>query len=159
MDVDGHLGAAERSVSFSERDGNPARAVILSRSYRATVEDLGDAVTSRERLPRWLAGRRRPRNRRSLPVGRQCPGASSRRANDPHASRSPGRLLIHLAHPAEPKLDDAAFAACRDGKAFIKGSSERWERAPVAAGMDPGTARAAARRTAASYTGEAVEMA
>ena len=43
----------------------------------------------------------------------------------------------------------------RDGKAFIRGSGEGWERAAVATGKDPGTARVAARRTAAFHAGEA----
>ena len=54
FDVEGHLGAVERSVSSLERDGQPARAVTLSRSYATAVEDLWDAVTNRERIPRWF---------------------------------------------------------------------------------------------------------
>ena len=33
FDVKRHLGAVERSVSSLERDGQPARAVTLARSY------------------------------------------------------------------------------------------------------------------------------
>ena len=55
FDVEGHLGAVERSVSALEREGQPARAVTLSRSFATTVEDLWDAVTSGERIPRWFA--------------------------------------------------------------------------------------------------------
>ena len=54
FDVEGNLKAVERSVSALERDGQPARAVILSRSYPTTVEDLWDAVTSGERIARWF---------------------------------------------------------------------------------------------------------
>ena len=68
-------------------------------------------------------------------------------------------LALHLARPAAPKPDEAAFAASRDGRVFIAGSSEGWEKAGVAAGADPAAARAAARRTTASYTGEPVEPA
>ena len=68
-------------------------------------------------------------------------------------------LAFHLAQPAAPKPDEAAFAASRDGKAFITGSSDRWEHAAVAIGTDPATARAAARRTTAFYTGESAETA
>ena len=55
FDFENHLGAVERSVSSLERDGQPARAVTLSRGFDTTVEDLWDAVTSGERIPRWFA--------------------------------------------------------------------------------------------------------
>ena len=54
FNVEGHLSAVERSLSSLERDGQPARAVTLSRSYATTVEDLWDAVTNGERIPRWF---------------------------------------------------------------------------------------------------------
>lgn len=54
FDVERHLGAVERSVSSLEREGKPARAVTLARSYDTTVDDLWDAVTNGERLPRWF---------------------------------------------------------------------------------------------------------
>lgn len=52
LDVERLLGAVERTVSSLERDGQDARAVTLARSYATTVEDLWDAVTSAERIPR-----------------------------------------------------------------------------------------------------------
>ena len=54
FDLEGHLGAVERSVSSLEREGQPARAVTLSRSYETTIEDLWDAVTSVERISHWF---------------------------------------------------------------------------------------------------------
>ena len=54
FDVDGHLAAVERFVSSLERDGRPASAVTLARSYATTVEDLWDAVTSVRRIARWF---------------------------------------------------------------------------------------------------------
>ena len=54
LDVECNLGAVERSVSVLHRDGKPARAVTLSRSYETTIEDLWDAVTNGERIPRWF---------------------------------------------------------------------------------------------------------
>lgn len=49
-----HLSAVERSVLYLERDGKPASAVTLARTYATTVADLWDATTNKERLPRWF---------------------------------------------------------------------------------------------------------
>ncbi len=54
LDVESLLGAVERRVSSLERDGQPARAVTLARSYATTVADLWDAVTTAERIARWF---------------------------------------------------------------------------------------------------------
>ncbi len=54
FDVEEHLSAVERSVAFLDRDGQPASAVILARTYPTSVEDLWDAVTSADRIPRWF---------------------------------------------------------------------------------------------------------
>ena len=53
FDFERHLGASERSVSFLERDGQPASAVTISRQLAATIKDLWDAVTNGDRIPRW----------------------------------------------------------------------------------------------------------
>jgi uncharacterized protein YndB with AHSA1/START domain len=54
INVERYLGAVTRSVASLERDGQPALAVTLSRPYETTVEDLWDAVTNAERIPRWF---------------------------------------------------------------------------------------------------------
>ncbi|MEL6370506.1 MAG: SRPBCC family protein [Pseudomonadota bacterium] len=54
-DFEKHLDGVDRKVVALERDGAEARSVILSRAYATTVEDLWDAVTNKERLPRWFA--------------------------------------------------------------------------------------------------------
>ncbi len=54
LDVESHLAAVERSVSSLEWDGRPARAVTLSRVYESANEDLWDALTNAERIPRWF---------------------------------------------------------------------------------------------------------
>ncbi|NJM81130.1 MAG: SRPBCC family protein [Tabrizicola sp.] len=54
FDVERHLGKVERSVADLERDGKPARAVVLSRSYDTDIADLWDALTTAERIPRWF---------------------------------------------------------------------------------------------------------
>ncbi len=56
FDAESHLDAMERSVSYLEQDGKPASGVTLAREFAVTVEDLWDAVTNAERIPRWFAG-------------------------------------------------------------------------------------------------------
>jgi uncharacterized protein YndB with AHSA1/START domain len=45
---------AERGVSEREKDGKKLKVVRLSRSYSTSVEDLWDALTNKERIPRWF---------------------------------------------------------------------------------------------------------
>ena len=209
FDAAAHLAAVERSTSLLERDGRPARTVTIARSYPTTVDDLWEAVTKAERIPRWFApisgqlelgghyqlegnaggtitACRRPSSFALtwefggqvswVEVRLAADGAGGARLTLAHTSHrappfdqfGPGAtgvgwemalagLALHLEQPTAPKPDEAAFAASPEGRAFITGSSEGWERAAVAAGEDPDAARAAARRTAAFYTGEAVE--
>ncbi len=211
LDVERHLGAVERSVSSLERDGQPARAVTLARSYGTTVDDLWDAMTNSVRIPRWflpISGDLKLGGRYQLEgnaggvitacarpshlaltwefggdvswVEVRCSddGAGRARLTLTHtahvsehwAKYGPGAvgvgwelglmgLAIHLRQPNEPKMDEAAFSASPDGKAFIAGSSEGWGQASIAVGTDADAARAAARRTTAFYTGESAEPA
>ena len=53
-DLSGAHPSIERTVSLLERDGQAASAVTLARSFRTTVDDLWDAVTNGERIPRWF---------------------------------------------------------------------------------------------------------
>ena len=206
-----HLSAVHRSVSSLERNGQPANAVMLSRSYVTTVEDLWDAVTNGERIPRWflpvsgdlkLGGRYQLEGNAGgmiteckrlshfaltwefagdvswVEVRVSGDGNGRARLTLTHTSLlsehwteyGPGAtgvgwdlgllgLAIHIAQPDKPMPDEAAFAASPEGKAFIAGSSEGWAQAAMAAGEDPGAARAAARRTTAFYTGESPESA
>jgi uncharacterized protein YndB with AHSA1/START domain len=55
FDLAAHLGAMTRVVENLERDGKPAQAVIASRVYDTDAEDLWDALTNKERIPRWFA--------------------------------------------------------------------------------------------------------
>lgn len=196
-------------MSSLERDGQPVRAVTLSRSYATTVEDLWDVVTSPERIRRWflpvsgelavggsyqlegnaggtITACERPSH---FAITWEFAGDVSwvdvRIAEDraggagltlTHTARlsphwdeyGPGAtgvgwelgllgLALHLAEPNAPKPDEAEFAASRDGRALIGGSSEGWGLAAVAAGADRDAATAAARRTTAFYTGEPIE--
>jgi len=56
MDIDAAkvLGLVTRGVRNFEKDGRPASTVTLTRLYDTSADDLWDAVTSRERIPRWF---------------------------------------------------------------------------------------------------------
>ena len=69
IDFQAHLQAATRTVTVLEREGRPARGVTLERTYETTAEDLWDAATNPERLPRWflpVSGDLRPGGRYQL---------------------------------------------------------------------------------------------
>ena len=54
LNVEEQLSAVTRAVTYTERDGRPASVVTLSRSYLTSLEDLWNAGTSAERIPRWF---------------------------------------------------------------------------------------------------------
>jgi len=54
FDVPRQIGAVTRTLESRLRDGRPARVVVAARTYDTTVEDLWDALTSKERIPRWF---------------------------------------------------------------------------------------------------------
>ena len=54
MDYGNALGIEYRLVKDAEHDGQPARVVSGARTYATSAEDLWDAVTNAERIPRWF---------------------------------------------------------------------------------------------------------
>jgi hypothetical protein len=48
-----------------------------------------------------------------------------------------------------------AWLASGEGRSFVQRSSEAWCNASIEAGAEPASARAAAQRTTAAYTGDA----
>jgi uncharacterized protein YndB with AHSA1/START domain len=54
LDIGREVGLVTREVQNREHAGRPARVVLASRDYDTSVEDLWDAVTSAERIPRWF---------------------------------------------------------------------------------------------------------
>jgi uncharacterized protein YndB with AHSA1/START domain len=54
IDVASYIGAVTREVEGREHEGKPARVVIASRGYDTTIDDLWEALTSAERIPRWF---------------------------------------------------------------------------------------------------------
>ncbi len=55
MDYSNPLGIEYRVVENAEYQGQPVRIVGGSRIYNTDIEDLWDAVTNAERIPRWFA--------------------------------------------------------------------------------------------------------
>ena len=55
VDIPAQIGAVKREVRKTQRDGRPTRIVIATRTLDTTVEDLWDALTNADRIPRWFA--------------------------------------------------------------------------------------------------------
>jgi uncharacterized protein YndB with AHSA1/START domain len=53
IDVERYFGAVTREVAAREVEGKLARVVVAERDYDTDIEDLWDALTNRERIPRW----------------------------------------------------------------------------------------------------------
>jgi uncharacterized protein YndB with AHSA1/START domain len=54
IDAINKVAAVTRTVSTVDRQGRPARVVVAQRRYPTSVEDLWDAITTAERIPRWF---------------------------------------------------------------------------------------------------------
>jgi uncharacterized protein YndB with AHSA1/START domain len=54
MDVTHHISAVRRTVGHRTLEAGEAVVVTLARTYPGDVEDLWDACTNPERLPRWF---------------------------------------------------------------------------------------------------------
>lgn len=207
IDIPEQIGAVEREVREAERDGQRVQVVVARRSYDTTVDDVWDAISNPERLPRWflpVTGDLREGGRYRLEGNAE--GTIERCEPPTHlavtwefgggvswlevrlTAESPQRTQLELAHAA-PEDDHwrtygpgaggvgwdlgllgltahlggaarvdpeeaAAWSASAEGKGFIRDSSEGWYRAWVEAGQDEATAREAAAKTTAFYTGE-----
>jgi uncharacterized protein YndB with AHSA1/START domain len=55
MDAGAMVDAVTRRVETIEKDGKTAKVVVARRTYPTGIEDLWDAVTTIERIPRWFA--------------------------------------------------------------------------------------------------------
>jgi uncharacterized protein YndB with AHSA1/START domain len=56
MDIDGPglIGAVERELAEGERDGRAVRVITARRTFDTTPEDLWQAITDPDRIPRWF---------------------------------------------------------------------------------------------------------
>ena len=55
IDIGRQLGAVNRGVINREVDGKPAKATTMAQTYATSPDDLWDAITTVDRIPRWLA--------------------------------------------------------------------------------------------------------
>lgn len=53
-DAEKLVAEAERGVSARIRDGKKLKVVRIARTYPTSVEDAWDALTNKERIPRWF---------------------------------------------------------------------------------------------------------
>lgn len=63
IDVTQQINAVQRKVGTRVLEAGEARTVTISRTYGATIEDVWDACTNAERIPRWflpVSGELRP---------------------------------------------------------------------------------------------------
>lgn len=202
------VGMVTREIGRRMHEGREARVAIASRSYDTTIDDLWDALTSAERIPRWflpisgdlrLGGRYKLEGNaggkitqceppRLLAVtweyGDQVSWVTVRLREDgakanlelEHIAHvddklwdqfGPGAvgvgwdlslalgLAVHLATGAAVDREQAmAWPTTEEGREFIRRASDDWGRASIADGTDPASAKAAAARTTAFYTGE-----
>jgi len=207
MDVGRLIGAA-RELTTRDYQGRPARVLVARRTYDTTQQDLWDALTNPERIPRWflpIEGDLRLRGRyqlkgnaggeivacdppRHLSLTWEMQGQVSWVNVDLTANSSGGTQLRleHIAHvpddlwnqfgpgavgvgwdsmllgldrhvAGDRTLDPMtamAWLVSDEGKAFVRESSDAWGIASIANGTDAVSAKAAAERTRAAYTGE-----
>jgi uncharacterized protein YndB with AHSA1/START domain len=48
------IGAVTREITSCEKDGREARVLVATRNYDTSIDDLWDALTNAERIPRWF---------------------------------------------------------------------------------------------------------
>ena len=54
FDVLRYIGAVTREIRSRDHDGRPARVLVATCAYDTAVEDVWDAITNAERIPRWF---------------------------------------------------------------------------------------------------------
>src|SRR5215831_1415760 len=54
IDVQHEINAVERQVGARRMPAGEARSLTIRRTYAGSVDDVWDAITSAERIPRWF---------------------------------------------------------------------------------------------------------
>ena len=102
IDVTHQISAVDRTVGTRVLAAGEARTVEISQIYDATVDELWDACTNPERIPRWfLPVVGRPEGGRPLP-------ARGKRRGDDRAMRPAQRVRRHLGVRRPGELDRGA---------------------------------------------------
>ena len=113
IDIASHLGAVVRVVEDRVHEGEKMRVVIASRAYDTSIADLWDALTSKERLPRWFA-----RVDGELELGGRYPGEGQCRWRD-HGLRSAEIVLADMGVWRRRELDEYRAGADQGGRRRI----------------------------------------
>jgi uncharacterized protein YndB with AHSA1/START domain len=208
IDVLRYIGAVTREIQSRDHEGRPARVLVATCTYDTTIEDVWDAITNAERIPRWflpISGDLRVGGHyqlhgnasgkissceppRSLAITWEFGGQVSwvhvrltelsdggTRLELEHIAYVPDELWnqygpgavgvgwdltmmglgrhLSTGAAADPK-EAAGWPASEEGKDFVRRSSDGWCQASISAGTDEASARSAATRTTAFYTGE-----
>ena len=161
IDVTEQINAARRTVGSRTLEAGEARIVTVGRTYAAGLDDVWDACTNPERIPRWflpVTGDLREGGRFQLEGNA---GGTIERCEPPTAFRATweygGQVSwierrLTSGETVDPK-EVEAWTASDDGVRFVTLASEGWREASVAAGAPEEEARAAADQSTAFYTG------
>ncbi len=92
------LQAVVRDLTTTTRDGQEMRLLTAERHFPADRDEVWDALTNPERVPRWMAGRvRRPRASVAATRSRATPAARSWPVRRRRPSPSPGSSAVRSA--------------------------------------------------------------
>ena len=53
-DILRYIGAVTREIQSRDQEGRPARILTVTCAYDTTIEDVWDAISNAERIPRWF---------------------------------------------------------------------------------------------------------
>jgi len=54
INITRYLGAVERRLTSKTHEGQDARVITVSRDFDSSVDDVWDALTNKDRLPKWF---------------------------------------------------------------------------------------------------------
>ena len=143
VDVTAQIEAVTRESRARRSTASPARVQTLAQTYPSPIDDVWDAVTSAERIPRWfLPGVGRPASRRALPARgqrrRRGPGVRAAERTARRTTASHGRtaaaatwVTVRLAaqcprtRPARARAHRAQSPMCRTSSGRVRPGRHR----------------------------------